>query len=433
MKKSRRGRSAAAYLASRTRFGVKFGLETIHALVAALGHPERAYATVLVAGTNGKGSVVAYTDAVLRASGLRVGRYTSPHLVHIEERIAVNGVEIDEAAFESAVEEVRATAEALVQQGVLPVHPTHFEVLTAAAFVHFRREAVTLAVLEVGMGGRLDATNVAEPLASAVVSIDLDHERYLGTTLEAIAREKAGVLRRGRATVLGPLPPAARGAVAAVAEALAAVLVDFDAGVTVEQQPEALLRIATPGRVLEGISPLPGAHQAANVLVALRLLEEIEKTGVPIAWPAAPTAIASTRWRGRLQWIPGDPPLLLDGAHNPAGARALAAWLRDSPAARSFVLLFGVMEDKDVQELARILLPLAREVVLTRPPVERAATPEVIVSRVGAIGIRAHQESDPRRALALARRLCRPGEPVVVAGSLYLVGEVLGILEFGKG
>ncbi len=210
-------RLAGAYLAQRTLFGMKFGLETMRALVEELGHPERAYPSLLIAGTNGKGSVAAYCDAALRASGLRTGRYTSPHLVRVNERITVDGREITDAALGRAVVAVRDAATRLVKRGALAAHPTFFEALTAAAFVHFSRARVDVAVLEVGLGGRLDATNVAEPLASAIVSVDFDHQQYLGTTLASIAAEKAGVLRRGRATVLGPLPVEARLAIARVA------------------------------------------------------------------------------------------------------------------------------------------------------------------------------------------------------------------------
>ncbi|HET7292020.1 MAG TPA: bifunctional folylpolyglutamate synthase/dihydrofolate synthase, partial [Vicinamibacteria bacterium] len=186
---------ARAYLASRILHGMKFGLETTRALAAELGHPERAYPTLLVAGTNGKGSVVAYVDAVLRASGLRVGRYTSPHLVRVNERVVVDGREIGDRALDRAIARVREAAKGLVRSGALRAHPTYFEVMTLAAFEHFRRAKVDVAVLEVGLGGRLDATNVSEPLVSAIVSLDRDHEQYLGTGLVSIAREKAGVMR----------------------------------------------------------------------------------------------------------------------------------------------------------------------------------------------------------------------------------------------
>jgi dihydrofolate synthase/folylpolyglutamate synthase len=416
---------AAAYLAARTRFGIKFGLDTIRALVKAMGHPERSYPTLLIAGTNGKGSVAAYCDFALRASGLRVGRYTSPHLVRVNERIVVGGREISDRDLDLAVGRVRETAEALVRKRVIAAHPTHFEALTAAAFEHFRRARVKVAVLEVGMGGRLDATNVAAPLASAIVNVDLDHQAYLGTTLAAIAGEKAGVLRRGRATVLGPLPPEARAAVLRRARALRARLVEARAGCVMATSGERL-DLRTPRALYRGLRPLPGAHQRDNLLVAIRLLEEAQAAGLPLDLSRLGAGIARTRWRGRLEWIPGRPPLLLDGAHNPGGGRALAEHLRTRG---PFVLLFGVMADKDVAELARLLFPLARAVVLTQPRGGRAASPEEIARRAGAWGARAHREAVPGRALHLARRLATGGTPVVVAGSLFLVGEVIAILK----
>jgi len=419
---------ANAYLASRVRFGIKFGLETMRALCAELGHPERSFATLLVAGTNGKGSVAAYVDAALRASGLAVGRYTSPHLVRVNERIAVGGRDVGRAAFESAVGRVRAAAARLVRARTIPAHPTYFEALTAAAFVHFRRARVDVAVLEVGMGGRLDATNVAEPLASAIVSVEKDHEAFLGTTLAAIAREKAGVLRRGRATVVGSLASEAQAVVETEAAAAGARLVQARGGVRVVSAGEGLT-IETPGFTHHGVHPLAGAHQRENAIVALRLLEAAQAAGLAVDLPAAAEGLSRTRWPGRLERVAGRPPLLLDGAHNPSAARALAAHLAGEP---PFVLLFGVMADKDVEAMAAVLFPLAREVVLTRAPIDRAARPADIARRAGEVASGARQEEDPRLALALARRLAPAGAEVVVAGSLYLVGEVKKILRTKK-
>jgi dihydrofolate synthase / folylpolyglutamate synthase len=417
---ARRVTPAARYLASRTRLGVKFGLETIRALVERLGHPEEAYPSLLVAGTNGKGSVVAYADAVLRASGLRVGRYTSPHLVRVNERIAVDGRGIGDAALERALFRVRDAAEELVAAGAIAAHPTYFEAVTAAAFEHFRERRVDVAVLEVGMGGRLDATNVADPLASAIVSVDLDHQDYLGRTLGAIAREKAGVLRAGRATVLGPLAPEARDAVAETARALGARLVDAHAGSEVLRGREGL-EIRTARGLYRGVRPLPGAHQVDNALVALRLLEEARAAGLACDLDAAGAAIGAARWPGRLERISGRPPILLDGAHNPAAARALADHLRG---VGPFVLVFGAMRDKDVRGMAEALFPLARRIVLTRPRVDRAARPAEIAERAGPVSRGARLLDSPARALAWARRQAGDGALVVVAGSLFLVGAL---------
>jgi len=400
---------AATYLASRIRLGMKFGLETMQALVTALGHPERAFACLLVAGTNGKGSVVAYSDSVLRASGLRVGRYTSPHLVHVGERIAVGGRSISNRALDREVARVRAAAEALAADGSLPAQPTFFEVLTAAALLHFQRARVDVAVLEVGMGARLDATNVVDPLCSAIVTIDRDHEAYLGTTLAAIAREKAGVLRRGRVTVLGPMAAEARAAIGQAADGAGARVVEA-------KTPTAHL------------SPLPGAHQVANAAVAVALLEEARAAGVAVDLSKVADGVARTRWPGRLQRLPGRPPLLVDGAHNPAAARALAAELRH---AGPFVLVFAAMKDKDIAAMGRILFPLAHAIVLTRVPGSRAAPPEEIARVVGAAARGARKVERVREALSLARRLAGPRGLVVAAGSLYLAGEVLRSVAAG--
>jgi len=421
-------RVAGLYLAQRVRFGIKFGLETMRALVAEMGHPERASASLLIAGTNGKGSVAAYCDRVLRGSGLRCGRYVSPHLVRVHERITVDGREIGEAAFGRAVRAVRDAADALVRRGVLASHPTYFEVLTAAAFEHFRRSRVDVAVLEVGLGGRLDATNVADPLASAIVTVDFDHQVYLGRTLAAIATEKAGVMRAGRATVVGPLAEEARAAVQERAAAIAARVVDAAEGTRLVRRPDGAFDLDTPRRRYPGLRPLPGRHQQDNLVVAIRLLEEAEAAGLAVRADAVPGAIAHTRWPGRLETVAGNPPLLLDGAHNPAGARALAAHLRGGP---PFVLLFGAMADKDVRGLARALVPLATGVVLTQPKVSRAASPQVLARRLGRLARRAERQPSVARALALARRLALARGPrtiVVVAGSLYLVGAVKALL-----
>ncbi len=417
--------SVAAYLAGRTLFGVKLGLDTIRALTEALDRPERSYPCVVIGGTNGKGSVTAYLDAALSASRLRVGRYTSPHLVHVRERIAVAGKPIAPRAFLEAVARVRDVAEQLVRANRIPAHPTYFEVLTAAALWHFHRRRVDVALLEVGMGGRLDATNVCDPLLSVIVTVDLDHEIHLGTTLGEIAMEKAGLLRPGRTTVLGALHAEARAAILARAREVGARLVDAWQGCAVQSTASATT-VRTPSRE-HRLGRRPDApYQEHNLVVALRALEESREAGLDVDLDTAASAVAGARWPGRLEWIPGEPPLLLDGAHNPSAARALAQYLRGLG---PFVLLFGIMTDKDVEEVTRALFPLARQVVLTRCRVERAATTAEIARRAGALAEGARRQASVRQALSLARGLAQPGEPVVVAGSLYLVGEVLRILR----
>jgi len=425
-------RSSAVYLDSRIKLGVKFGLETMQALVEALGHPERAFPSILVAGTNGKGSVVAYTDAVLRTAGLRVGRYTSPHLVRVNERIAVGGRAITDRALDLAVGRVRDAADALGRSATLPAQPTFFEVLTAAALLHFAREKVDAAVLEIGMGGRLDATNVTDPICSAIVTVDRDHEAYLGTTLGQIAREKAGVLRRGRVTVIGPLADEARESVEREAAARGARLVDAsrDTVVAAEKGGQGTLVLRTPVAVHRGLRPLRGRHQRGNLAVAVRLLEVARESGLRFRLSAIPKGVARARWPGRLQRLAGRPAILIDGAHNPAAARALADELRGEP---PFVLVFGAMADKDIAEMGRVLFPLARAVVLTPLGGDRAASPEEIARRVGEPAAGAHRSRSVRAALFRARRLAGPRGLVVAAGSLYLAGDVLRSVAARRG
>lgn len=413
----------APYLDSLIHFGLKFGLATTRSLCQTLDHPESAYPSLLVAGTNGKGSVVAYLDSALRENGLRVGRYTSPHLVRVNERITVAGEDISDRNLEADLERVRVAAEALLAAGEIPAPPTYFEALTVAAFLRFRTERVDVAVIEVGMGGRLDATNVIEPLVSAIVSIDFDHEAYLGSTLAAITREKAGVMRAGRATVIGRLTAEARQTAEEAAVAVGARLVDALAGSEWTEDEDGSLRLAAPAASYAGLRALPGAHQRDNLLVALRVLEEAA-AGLPLDRARFVPGLSRAQWPGRLQWIPGEVPIVLDGAHNVAGASALARYvLTLGP----FVLLFGALSDKAFPEMARILFPLARNVVVTQPPGDRAAPAEEVVL---AAGTRAcYVAPDIDAALELARSHARGVGPIVVAGSLYLVGAVLERLE----
>ena len=325
------GRCSVSLL-SLEKFGIKFGLANIRTLCTALGEPQDAFRSVLIAGTNGKGSVTAMVDRGLRAAGLKVGRYTSPHLIHLEERFTIDGQPVDRATLVEAIERVRGLVESLLAAGALDAPPTFFEVTTAMAFDMFRRAGVEFAVLEVGLGGRLDSTNCVEPIACAITSIAFDHEQYLGHTLAAIAAEKAGVIRSGIPVVIGPLDPEARAVVASMSAAAGARLVDAQDGVEVGagtlSRPTSIT-LKTPmhdyGRITLG---LRGAHQVPNALVALRLLEELSRVA-PVSADAIVSGLRDVEWRGRLQLVeaPGGRQVLLDAAHNPAGAAALAAYL----------------------------------------------------------------------------------------------------------
>ena len=416
------------YLLSLEKFGIKFGLANIQTLAAALGHPHTHFKSILIAGTNGKGSVTAMTDMALRSAGLKVGRYTSPHLIRLEERFAIDGTPIDSGVLIGLIEEMQVLIDGLLANGSLESPPTFFEVTTAIGFEVFRRAHVDVAVLEVGLGGRLDATNIVQPIATAITSIDFDHEQYLGNTLAAIAAEKAGVLRRGIPVVVGPVPKEARDVLVSMSELSGATFVEADAEVRLESTSSdgrTTIRLATEahdyGRVQLG---LRGDHQLPNALVAVRLLEQLERQ-LPVTAASITAGIRDVRWPGRLQMLelPGGRRVLLDAAHNPAGAWALASYLkREFP--EPLPLVFGAMRDKDVSLMLKTLLPVASVIVMTQPDTPRAhdAGELATIARTLSPATRIEVESNPARALERAWTYC----PVIcAAGSIFLVGNLL--------
>lgn len=408
----RGARPGVEFLFSLERFGMKFGLANIATLCAALGHPERAFPSVIVAGTNGKGSVTAMVDTALRAAGHRSARYTSPHLFRIEERFVIAGREVSPDTLETAAVLVRRTAEALVADGRLAALPTFFECTTAVAFVLFRDAEVHIAVLEVGLGGRLDATNIVSPVAAAIVSIDVDHEAQLGTSLASIAAEKAGVIKPGIPVICGPLP----------AEALAVV-----EAVCAERHAR-LIRTDTDARLAARVAALPlslpGDHQIANAAVALALLDAIDEDrtlGLRVGAGAMRAGLTTASWPGRLErFETGGCRLILDAAHNAAGARALAAYLRTTEP-RGVTLVFGAMQDKAIAAMLGAMAPAVVSMVCTTAPNPRAAPAADLVRIAAGLGLRAEAIADP---IAAVQQACRRGSTVVVAGSIFLIGPV---------
>ena len=419
------------YLLSLERFGIKFGLANIQTLVTALGHPQKAFKSILIAGTNGKGSVTAMVDCALGTSGLRVGRYTSPHLVRLEERFAIDGAPVKTEVLAGMIEEIRTLIDDLLARGSLEAPPTFFEVTTAIAFELFRRAGVKVAVLEVGLGGRLDSTNIVQPIAAAITSIDFDHEQYLGHTLAAIAAEKAGVIRRGIPVVVGPVPSEARDVLVAMCDLAGAEYIEADADTRIESRNEdgrTIVHLATPGCDYGWVPlGLRGDHQVPNAVVAVRLMEEMGRF-VPLTADSITAGIRDVRWAGRLQMLemPGGHRVLLDAAHNPAGAWALASYLkREFP--EPLPIVFGAMRDKDVALMLKNLLPAVSTMVMTEPATPRAhsAAELAVIARKVAPKARIEVEPDPRRALERAWRQC----PVAcAAGSIFLIGNLLGSL-----
>lgn len=417
-------------------FGIKLGLEGIRGLLALLGHPEAALPSILVGGSNGKGSAVAMIDAVLHAHGVRTGLYTSPHLIRPNERIRIAGADVSDATLSDLLVRVRRACERGLAAGALEAHPSFFEVMTAAALVGFRDAGVTAAVLEVGLGGRLDATNAVQPRVSTIVTVDLDHVAQLGGTLAAIAGEKAGIARPGRPLVSGVRQPEALAVLRARCAELSATFVDARSAVGIEDEPRGSFSLHTARGSYPVLRlPLVGDHQRDNARVALASLEAFADALDLTLDPAlVRSGLAATRWPGRLQRVPGSPPLLLDGAHNPAGARTLAAYLaaRQARGDSRPVLVVGTMADKDVAGLLHPLVPVVASAVATRPGVARAMDAETLAAAAREAGLEAIAVADPAAALARARERAGPEGLVLVAGSLYLVGAIATILE-GEG
>lgn len=413
--------------------GMKFGLETMRALCATLEHPERAFPSVIVAGTNGKGSVTAMVSAALDAAAYRTGRYTSPHLHRLEERFTLSQQEVDTPELRAAAGRIRDAVESLQASGALAAPPTFFECTTAIAFDLFRRAGVEIAVLEVGLGGRLDATNVVTPIAAAITSIDLDHQAQLGGTLAEIAREKAGVIKPGIPVICGPLPGEAAAVIEEVRADRGARTLFVGRELIVDARPgpdSTIVTIRTPHRTLRDVPlALRGRHQADNAAVAVGLMDELGEAGFPVNDAPAAAGLATASWPARLERIRwGDADVLIDAAHNPAGARALAAYIAEFGWADA-VLVFGAMRDKDARGMLLALAPRAAAVICTTAPGRRAspaAELAAIAREVSADAIEVQSIADPVEALACARAR---GRRIVITGSIFLLGALRGILR----
>ena len=428
----------------------KFELGEMRILAAALGHPERKFPSILVAGTNGKGSTSATLASILRAAGYRVGLYTSPHLSRVNERVQVldlkdgdrkdGGSQISDDTFARLYFRVDDAARKLVADGRLAAHPSFFEAMTALAFCAFADAHVDIAVLEVGMGGRLDATNIVEPLISVITDISLDHTEWLGATVTEIAREKAGILRKDGVLITLPQHPEANQAIGEAAVALdvrgvsaADYVPPLDAVNARGTYPVQVL-----GERIEAASPLAGMHQHRNVALAIATAVELSNHhGYKISATHIEEGIRTTKWPGRLERFssPGHAGTLLDVAHNPAGAWALRSALSNlDPAPKKLTAVFGCLKDKAIAEIAQILFPLFDKVVLTEVNSPRAASLAEMRAAAESTGASIETSANPQAALELAYTVTPPDGLVVVTGSVYLIGALrdgLAQLEIG--
>ena len=402
---------------------VKWDLERMRILLAALGDPHRQCRYVHVAGTNGKGSTCAMIESALRASGLRSGLYTSPHLISPRERICIDGRMISEEAWILAFEEVHSAAERLLAKEAIDTHPSFFETVTAMAFLAFAQAGLEMVVLETGLGGRLDATNVVEPEVAVITPIDFDHEAFLGSAIESIAAEKAGILKAGRPAVFAAQRPEALRVLENRALELD-IPVKHSAAWRVEDLAPDKFGSRFTLMADEEIPiecPLAGAHQVENARTAVAAL-----TLMAIPAAAIRAGIASVVWPGRLERVATNPDIILDGAHNPAGARALADYIREFFSGEPVRVIFGAMRDKAVEEVTSTLFPLAAEIILTAPDQPRALNPESLAEMLMQENRMAVVAPSVRAALELAAQ--RP-MTTFVTGSLFLVGEARACLS----
>jgi len=419
--------------------GIKLGLQNMTSLLDALEDPQDSFPAIVVGGTNGKGSVSAFAASILARAGYRTGLYTSPHLVRYEERIQVNGHPITPSDFARAVTIVSQRIDEMLARGALVSHPTHFEVLTAAAFVYFHAQEIQVAVLEVGMGGRLDAVALARTVVAVITNIDLEHTKYLGDTVEAIAREKAGIIREGCDVVTAETKPEALQVIRREASGRGVHLIERHESARVTHAASAAsgrFQLET-SRASYGdiVLPLAGRHQVENATLAVLAVEALADAElsdpIEITREAMVEGLTRAHWPGRLQLVGHRPLMILDGAHNPAGAHALARALRDmgeSGAWEHLWMIFAALVDKEIEPMARELFPLADRLIVTRGRSERFRDPAQLAELARNLGISAMAAASCDEAIRMARGQAAAGDAICLCGSLYLIGDAMEAL-----
>ena len=413
------------FLFNLEKSGIKLGLERTLALLAEIGNPHHGFRSVHIAGTNGKGSVACFLNSIFHRAGQVTGLFTSPHLVDYRERIRTGGSSITRRQLTSLVNRL---APAIRQTGV-----SYFEATTVLAFEHFVRKKVETAVVEVGMGGRLDSTNVLRPMVSCITSIGLDHTRYLGGTLSMIAAEKAGIIKSGVPVVCGTLPARASGTIRRIARSRSSRVFEIGKHARVKA-----LETGVDGSVIEykGLHGTqtykiasPGLHQAANAATALLTAEVLREQGLRIGKKAVLDGLREAFWPGRFQVLSRRPLVILDAAHNTAGARALSKTLR-AIGIRSDVTVFGALRDKDYGKMLKALSGVSANFVLTKPASNRALPVARLKEAARDLGLKAGATASVARALEIARDRCGPDGTMLICGSLYMIGEAMDNLGY---
>jgi dihydrofolate synthase/folylpolyglutamate synthase len=408
----------------------KFGLSNIAVVAEALGNPHLTIPCVHIAGTNGKGSTAAMLESILRTARLRTGLYTSPHLERINERVRIDGQDIPDESFAAAWTRVHLTIERLLAEGKLEAHPTYFECVTALAFVAFAEARVQFAIYEVGLGGRLDSTNIVQPEVAVITSIDFDHENFLGHSIAEIAGEKAGIIKPGVPVVTSAERPEARTVIAQRAREMNARLVAIDAAwrVEIKGAPDGCYRAiasSTGSSTRLAIEPpLAGRFQIRNALAAATAAELLNERSFAISTEAIERGIRAARWPGRLERLAERPSVYLDGTHNPSGAKELLRFWKDNFAGRRIFLVYGAMRDKAVDEIAGVLFPAADSVILTEPLQPRAISAPLLPEMTAHLARESSVVRNPSDALERAIAMAGPEDAVFATGSLYLVGDL---------
>ena len=416
---------ALSYLKTLNPMGIRLGLEEIRALLVRLGNPQDAYPSVLIAGTNGKGSVAAMASSILNAAGFKTGLYTSPDLIDFRERIRINGDMITPQRAVACLETVKKNVTETV---------SYFEFVTAMAFLHFQQQKIDIAVLEIGMGGRLDATNVVDAPVSVVTNISREHEEYLGRTLERIAYEKGGIIKEKGICITAAKQKPVIAVLEKICASRQANLYRMGREFHTSVHGDRMFSYHGLTRQFKGLkSPFIGRHQITNAGLALAVIETLSASGFKISDDAIHEGLEHARWEGRLEVVQRSPLFVLDGAHNPAGVATLCRALEKDFTYQRLILVFGVMGDKNYRLMAKRLLPLADVVILTSPPSERALAPEILHPIAVEFNKNIEIIVNPGDALRRAFELARNTDLICVAGSLYLVGEIKKVYRGVKG
>ncbi len=405
-----------AYIAGLNIDVMRFGLTAISDLLLRLGNPQNSYKTLLIAGTNGKGSTAAMTASILHSAGYKTGLYTSPHLVDVRERIKINEKEISRNDFSQII----ATVKKAIKQPA-----TYFEVLTAAALLYFQRRKIDIAVLEVGLGGRLDATNVCRPLVAVITNIGFDHTTYLGNSLTAIAGEKAGIIKQRGVCVTAAKQKKVLEVLETVCHRNKARLYRLGKDIKIKRQKDGLVTYSgLYGRLDNLTVPLPGSHQLDNAALALAALEIAGLKGFPVDVAAIASGLRNTKWEARLEVLSHRPLFVADGAHNPAGMSVLCRSLKNDFTYRRLILIFSALADKDYRKMIQKIAPLAERIILTQLQTGRAVPVSNIYEYVKKIGYKAVITENVTKSVELALELAGEEDMICAAGSLYLIGEL---------